>query len=254
MVLPYSPRCSVRPQAREPAARHRPGENAGDEAEEIGGLCPRGNVRNDAAIELLLAFFAARVHLDRSGDDIAGDAGHRARPPVADDAGDRLAVDRRRHGADGDAAARLALHADAEFAARCAQRIEEIAERRPLQGVVETADGNALPQPIAPARLARRLGMQDDEIDVVVGRGARQIGELDALLAAARRAEMQEVVLDAAGDEHRLPAHRRHGGGERRRIDGIDQGRLGLRIDARRRRKRPADRPAPAPACGCSSG
>ena len=132
----------------------------------------------------------------------------------------------------------LALHADAELAARCAQRIEEVAERRPLQGVVEAADGNALPQPVAPARLTRRLGVQDDEIDVLVGRGAGQLGELDALLAAARRAEVQQVVLDAAGDEHRLPAHRRHGGGKRRRIDGIDQRRLGLRIEARIRRQR----------------
>ena len=102
----------------------------------------------------------------------------------------------------------LALHADMELAARGAERIEEVAERGALQRVVETADRNALPEPVAPARLAWRFGVQDDEVDVGIGGGARQIGELDALLGAARWAEVEQVVLDAAGDEHRLPAHR----------------------------------------------
>jgi hypothetical protein len=71
------------------------------------------------------------------------------------------------------------------------QRIEKVAEGGAFQRIVEPADGDALPQPVAPAGLARRWCMQDDEIDVGVLRRAEDIEDLEALLGTARGLEAQ---------------------------------------------------------------
>ena len=120
-------------------------------------------------------------------------------------------------------------------AAARAQRIEEVGERRSRQRVIEAVDGNALPQPVASARLARRGRVQDSQIDIGVGSGGDRLADIEALLRSARRPEQQPVALHPPRQQHRLAAQRAQGSGERRRIDRVDERLLRLRIEARNR-------------------
>ena len=181
-----------------------------------------------------LTLLVARVHLERARHHIAGDVGRNLRQPVADEAGDRLGAGRIGNGADEDAAIPLAADAGAELASARAQRVEEIAERGALHGFVEPVDGDALPQPVAPARLARNLRVEDHQIDVGVGRRVDQVAQLQALLGSARWAEQQQVILGPARHQHRLATDRAHRSRQLGRIDGVDKRRVRLWVEARR--------------------
>ena len=116
------------------------------------------------------------------------------------------------------------------------ERVEEVGDARVLHRLLEAAHLHLLPQPVAPAGLARGGGgAQHDQIDVGLLGGLEEVGQEDAALRSAGWLHVEQAAVDAARDQHGLPAHRSQRGRQARRVDGVDHGALGGRIDARRR-------------------